>query len=303
MMIATEKTAAPEFVLKFDGEPSELSTSTFLPSLLAVSGIISELNSHLAPETRFDLKIRAPQRGSFIVQLALSPADLAAVASSLFTVNNLKLALELIAAFSGLLTIRKHLKKEKPRQVFDEGGNVIVTNAEGRTVTVGRDTFNLSQTNVTINLQVDRVFKTLASDTALRGFEVKDASNQTLFEARQHEFSDLAPGALTSTDQPRLTVERATLSIVKVSFEPKLRWQLIYHGTRIGAYVTDAEFLDRIDQKDEAFGKGDTLDADLQVEQVWDSSLNTYLNKTYYVVKVYNHTRYGRQAGLDLSGT
>lgn len=98
-----------------------------------------------------------------------------------------------------------------------------------------------------------------------------------------------------------MTVERTTLSIVKVSFEPKLRWQVVYQGNRVGAYVTDADFLQRIDKQDESFGKGDSLEADLRIEQVWDEGFNTYLNKTYSIVRVYSHTRVGRQVGLDLT--
>lgn len=279
-----------QFALKFDGAPGELSAATFVPALLAVGVIVEELNQRLGSGERLDLRVRAPKSGSFLVQLCLGPAD-HAQAAALFTAQNLELIVTVIAGLGGLLSIRKLLRKERPKKVVENRGDVIVTSSQGNSIIVDKRVFNIYQTSVTINAELDRVFQTLDADPSVTGFEVRDDADSEVFSVQRSDFAELAAGTPTTEFEQLVSVDRAALSIVKVSFEPKLKWEFVYLGNRIGAYVTDSQFLKRIDAEEEAFAKGDALEVELQIERVWDAALKTFVNSSYKVVRVIEHVR------------
>ena len=61
--------------------------------------------------------------------------------------------------------------------------------------------------------------------------------------------------------------------------------------------MTDPAFNQLID-KDERFGKGDTLDVQLRMKQKYDPALKTYINAASEVTKVYAHAPGDSQRGL-----
>jgi hypothetical protein len=61
--------------------------------------------------------------------------------------------------------------------------------------------------------------------------------------------------------------------------------------------MNDEAFLARID-RGERFAKGDILEVELQIDQVLDPNINTYINKGYQIVHVTAHVPRAEQGSL-----
>ena len=76
-------------------------------------------------------------------------------------------------------------------------------------------------------------------------------------------------------------------------FAPKLHNKTskrINHRLKIKAKIDDPDFQKRIDSG-EAFAKGDILEADLKINQKWDETVQTYVNKSFVVSRIVRHLR------------
>ena len=62
---------------------------------------------------------------------------------------------------------------------------------------------------------------------------------------------------------------------------------------------TKIEFYKRVD-KGESFSKGDVLEVELEIKQVFESSVNTFINKSYKIKRIINHEKREEQGKLDL---
>lgn len=287
------KTSGGEFTLRFGGEPDDLSASTLLPCLLSIAAIVDEVNREIGDAQPMELRIRTPKPGSFTVDLLLGLA--AAASSGLFRADVTQRAAHIISIVSALLNIRKHLKKEPPSATHESGGAVVIQNAQGATFTIDKRSFAIYVSNSTVNLQMDQAFQALEADTTVTSFEVTGSTPVPLFTAQRDDFGQLTTGASLADKPEKVTVQRVTLSIVKVSFDPKLKWDFIYLGNRIGAYMRDDVFSAAVDRRAAVFAKGDVLDADLELHQVWDPELTAFINREYRVLKVHGHTKQGNQ--------
>jgi hypothetical protein len=289
------------FSLRYEGEPREIDAQTLLGSLNSISGLIQELSRQEPLSDQFRLKVRTNRPGSFIVDLALSPDTIESM-KSLFSADNIKVAASIVAMVAGLLTIRKHLKREPPRQVREEDNEVHLENSEGNITIVDKRTYNVYTQNTQVEKLLDQNFRTLSADPTVERFSVADSTDAPMFEADRADFTDMVVGSRADNDGFRTTTERALVSIVKPSFEKRFKWKFVHRGRHIGADLEDGVFLKRIDERREMFAKGDLLEVDLEIHQEYDPGLLTYLDRSYTVTKVHNHVSAGKQAELDFRG-
>ena len=92
-------------------------------------------------------------------------------------------------------------------------------------------------------------------------------------------------------------IETVILHILRLSFEENIKWEFIYKGHKIPAKVKDDEFYKLINQG-EQFAKGDALEVELQINQRFDESVNTFINVSYVVNRIIHHIKRNEQQGL-----
>ena len=63
----------------------------------------------------------------------------------------------------------------------------------------------------------------------------------------------------------------------------------------------DPNFYKLID-KGEAFAKGDTLEVELQINQLFEESVNTFINKSYQVNRIIDHYKRAEQKKINFDG-
>ncbi|HRZ15797.1 MAG TPA: hypothetical protein P5110_09845 [Candidatus Omnitrophota bacterium] len=301
MNIDMETTSQPEFKICFGGKPNRIDAATLAQNLDSIGNMVAELNRIWGDGEKPNLYVKGTVPGSFIVDLYLGPELSRNIeALALFAPASISLAFEIIGAIADFLSIRKHLKKGKPTKVTDQDGSVIISNCNNVNITVNKKNYLIYSENIVINRMLDKQFNSLNHDPAVSSFEMRDFKDDVIFETDKHDFPEMSSGAIIAGEAVRRVVKRTIINIIKVSFETNLKWNVVFGGLKIGAYLRDDEFWDKVNSHDESFSKGDSLDVDIQIDQVWDQGLNTYLSKTYNIIKVYSHTKAGKQQAFPL---
>lgn len=292
-----------EFKLKFDGELNEVDASTLGYSLLNVTTLIQEVNQELNTGQKIEIKVKAHQPGSFIVHLALDPTQVSTLLNYV-TPDTVGIA---AAATAGIITVvtalfelRKRLKGEPPKEVTQKGDEVEIEARDGNTIIVDKRTYHTYFDNQKVNEVLSKTFKALESDPHITAFEITDANEVPMFEAKREEFRPMALTTSVPQAQTKSIIQDASLYIIKPSFERNLKWDVVFAGNRISVSMEDEAFLNRID-KGERFAKGDILEVDFQIDQTLDPNINTYINKGYRIVKVKDHSLGIEQGNLDFN--
>jgi len=286
-----------EFTLKFDGRLNEVDAATLGYSLLNVTTIIQEVNAEVNSGQPIDIKVKGTGPGSFLVHLALDPSQ----AVPLLNPENLKIAGAaigvVVTTVAGVFKIRKILKGKAPKEVAQKGDEVHLQGSDGNTLSVDKRTYNIYLNNPKVNESLTKTFKTLDADASITGFEIVDRKEQPLFEASREDFTPMALGSGAPLPERKTITERTKLHIIKLSFERAFKWELLYRGFKITASIADDDFFNRID-RGESFSKGDVLDVELEIEQVFDPSISAYENKSYQVKRVVEHIPRAKQSSL-----
>jgi len=291
------KQSEAEFKLKFDGEPNEIDAFTLVRSLTGVTTLLEELNEELGGGTKLKISVKALDEGSFLVHLGFGP-DLTQAVQTLLSSFDLETIYKILGSLVGFFTLRKLLKGEKPKKVEEKGNDYEITTNHGNTFVMDKRTYNIYTTNPRVTDALGSTFETLSNDPSVTGFELLDEKEKKLFEASRDDFEGMAVRSDLVEENKRITVVSAHLNIFKVIFEDKFKWEFYYKGNRIPAKISDPEFFKRIDSG-ERFAKGDSLDVELEIEQAYDAAANTWVNKSYRVIRVIKHIPRGTQESLD----
>lgn len=282
-----------EFRLKFEGELNQVDASTLGYSLINVTTIIREISQDLA--ARIEIKVKSTEPGSFVVRFALEALNDPLFQAQLAGAGTL--GLSVLKTFTELFKLRKLLQGEPPKSIHVEGDYYEIRTGDNATIKIEKPTYRAYFTNPRVNEALAKTFEALESDRSIKGLEITDAEEHPLFEASRGDFAPMALTTSVPQVEERDEAEDTQVHIVKPSFDPKLKWDVLYKGNRISAWMRDNEFQARI-ERGERFAKGDILAIDLKVHQKLDPSLGTYVNKSYEIVRVKEHIPRAEQSSL-----
>lgn len=110
-------TMTSDFKVEFGGDSHEIDLATLTTSLVSFGLALQEIQQQIDPEARLDIKVRPPERGSFLIDLVLSAPDSVGSAFNMFTRENVSLADNLISILSNMLGLKQHLNGEPPQSV------------------------------------------------------------------------------------------------------------------------------------------------------------------------------------------
>jgi hypothetical protein len=217
-------------------------------------------------------------------------------------IDGAKSGKKIVELLVGLYQLRKFLKNEPPKSTESLDGKVRIENNSGQVTIADRVVYNIYGNNNVVHQAMSRNFEALESDSAVTGYEITDNEEKPLVAIEREEFSALTvePSHPTTNEDPsqREVVDRSTLTVFKVVFDNKYKWDFIYRGHKISARINDESFWSKVEAGD-PFSKGDSLVVDLSIKQEYDGALNTFVDKSYDVVKVISHIPRERQINLD----
>lgn len=287
-----------DFQVKFDGQMHQVDVNLMVASLLNFTTILQETNAHISPEKKVDIRIKAPEKGSFLLTLSLVLSE----PSNLLT--GLAASADVVGVSIGLFQLRKHLRGEEPKnvEVYEENGEeyVKIENTNGDVYVDKSVTYNIYNNNQPVQDAITNTFSEVKNDANIDGFEISSAETEK-FTVEKDDFDYLSEKHEVSEENTRtITDEEAELHVFKLVFKPGYKWEFYYKGNKIIVEVKDADFYKKIDEG-ASFAKGDTLFGQMDIKQKFDPTINTYVNAGYVLKKVTGHTPRAKTQEIDFT--
>ncbi|MBX7205298.1 MAG: hypothetical protein K1X81_07720 [Bacteroidia bacterium] len=276
-----------DFKIKFDGQQHQVDADVLVSSLIHTTTIVQEVNKYLNSGKKIEIKVKALEKGSFLCHIELVETTLDTL-KNLLTKDNIEVGAAIVGTVVGLIELKKFLKGKKAKEVQQQGDKTKIVNKDGNVIVIENATFNIYEHSPVVKDALAQNFDVLNNDPAITGFEITDKNEKPLVRVDKTEFVDLSQKSEEVEEGERKIVEAATVNIVRVSFEENLKWDFYYRGIKISAKIADPSFFELID-KGEAFAKGDVLEVELQINQKFDESVNTFVTKSYQVNKIVRH--------------
>lgn len=286
-------TMTTDFTIEFSGESKEVDLNVLLTSLLNFGAAIQEIQSSVAPEAKVDVKVKPFGEGSFLIFLALHAPDIFNATAHLFSRENVSLVENILSIFSNTLNLKNFLKGKPPKETkqSDDGQQIIIENNEGNTFQIKTEVFNLYVNNPKIDGLYTKAFTAIEKEDNIEGFKIKDSNKKELSLIPKESFDEMAmPLENVAGDTRDVIKEGVYVQATRLSFEEGNVWGFVYDGNKVTAKITDDSFYKRIDAN-ERFAKGDTFKVNLKVTQKFDPNFQAYLNKSFEITDVLEHTQ------------
>lgn len=286
-----------DFKIKFDGEQHSIDANLLVSNLMHTTTVIQELNRNLDSGKKIDIKIKALDKGSFLIHIDLVETAVSSL-SNLLTKDNIEFSGVIIANLVGLIELKKFLKGKKEKSKTKEGDKVRIENQNGDTIIIENFVQNIYENNTIIRDSLSQSFEAIDKDGSITGFEITDREEKPLVRVDRNEFDFMSMNSEEIVEGEKTIIKAAVLNIVRISFDKKLKWEFYLKGNKITAKVNDPDFQKRID-KGESFAKGDVLEVELEIKQKFDPAVNTYINRSYKINRIINHISRSEQSKLD----
>lgn len=288
-----------QFALVYDGQglhEAEMDVRELAPALLGVGELFEEANRELN-EDRASLSVRVKagfKEGSFIIDLSAHQTLFEQIKGLILRDPIVEISALVVLLFGGrgLFDLLKIGKGEKPRSVttLSDGQTQIVF--QNSTVTVSNNVFQLYGSP-----KVRRSVRPVVKPLEQTGIDDLKAiqDNQVLTEVTKGDLLGLTKiemdeRVLDETDSVRF------LRIVSLSFKEDNKWRLAEGDGEAFYSMEDDDFLAKIEQYTEKFGKDDILRCRVKTTTrvTQDGSLKT----EHAILKVIEHTSAAKQARL-----
>ncbi|MCA1966377.1 MAG: hypothetical protein LDL23_06970 [Flavobacterium sp.] len=286
-----------EFKIKFDGEQHQIDANVLINNLLHTSSIIQEVNNELNTGKKIDIKIKALQKGSFLVHIDLVETAFDNL-KNLLTSENVQVASAVIGGFVGLIELKKFLKGGEVKSQTNERNKVKIENEKGQVIYIENFVANIYENNAIVKDALSQSFETLENDNSITAYEITDKNEKPLVRVNKDEFEYMSVKSEKILEGEKNIVIAATLNIIRISFDDKLKSDFYFKGNKISVKISDPNFQKRIDNG-EAFAKGDILEVELEIKQKFEKSVNTYINKSYKINRIINHILRNEQSKID----
>lgn len=284
--------------IRFDGQANQIDANTLINSLLHFTSVTQEVNRELGTQRKVEVKVNALAPGSFIVHLIIESSLLENI-GNLFNKENLALAANIVVVVGGLYGVAKFLKGKEPKVLDSNENSVRIENTQGDVTYLDNRVFNIYQNNRSVRESISQEFETLGNDPNVTKFELLDRDDKLIVEIPKEDFASIAnlDEGRIMTDE-RVVKKVGRLSISSLSFEQEIKWSFFYEGNKFKAKITDDEFVKMIDSG-ERFAKGDSLEAEFEIKQEYYEPANTYVNKSYKIIRIIKHIPRAEQTRVN----
>lgn len=275
----------------FGGESKQVDANTLIVALGHYQTIMSEANKELGATKTVELKVNALKEGSFVIDVPIVESTV----RQIFSGESMEYLANVCGIVGGVYAAYKVLKGKSART--DEQKDKIRTVIKGDNNVVFNGIINVYN-QVATREAISKTIEAANEDPNVTGFTVEAQGEKTVFERPDfHEYihksfvdEDLLP-------PEKIFTETATLTIVSLSFEPGNSWMFMYNGFKISVRVKDNILMDLIDQG-ERFGKGDSIEVELEVTQKYNPNYRAYENKSYRILRFFRHNEAPTQEAL-----
>jgi len=278
-----------DFKIKFNGEQHQIDANILINNLIHTTSIIQEINRELHSGKTIDIKVKALQKGSFLIHIDLVETTFDSL-KNLLTRENIETAGAIIGGFIGLIELKKFLKGKEIKSKEEVKNKIKIENEKGDVIYIENFVYNVYENNTIVKDALSQCFETLENDNSITGYEITDRNENPLVRVDKEDFEYLSLKSEKLNKDEKILIQSASLNIVKLSFDNKLKWEFYFKGNKITAKVDDPNFQKRIDNG-ESFSKGDMLEVEFEIKQKFDLTVNTFVNKSYKINRIINHIK------------
>jgi hypothetical protein len=268
------------------------------PALLALGDLFTEASKAVYPDLPpVALNIKATEDGSFLVHLYLHADDAWEDFRDLFTSPGASALLSLkeyvVGGGVGLFWLYKklHGRRIASEDNAPEPGHVRLTLDDGTTLDVPGVVVELHK-RPTIRRRARDVVAPLEQD----GIEVVEFKGGGM-EDVVIEDDDL-PSFDSNEEEGEVVTDQVIelwLEVVTAAFAEGNKWRFSDGQSRFNALIEDDQFMRRVNNHIEVFGKGDTLRCRMRIIQTQGPN---GLHTERHIVRIFEHTSRPMQMGL-----
>lgn len=282
--------------MKLTGDLDGVDTNALVDMVGNLSLAIHQINDEIQSNKSLRVTIKHIRPGCYDIFLSIKETMIDNLLRHIVN-NPTTAACEIMGIVAGIMTIKKCLKGEAPQKVEHGEHETLIINGDGNQIFVKPNVYKIFSENKIVAAAIGKSFDALSEDPAIDGFELYDQENRKLFSAPRDEFQAISAPDTLPENETRIKQEEAILTIFKVVFEKGYKWQFYYQGNKISASIEDETFFDAID-RGAKFSKGDTLIVDLNITQVFDKAVQTYITREYRIIKIKQRMPRSEQAEL-----
>ena len=193
----------------------------------------------------------------------------------------------------GLFKLHSFLGGEDPASVEVDSSNSQVFNNTGDVIIVDNSVRQTYVESDAVRKNLDDTYRATRGDERIEGIEIESEDDpDNVFQAECETFDQLAGIERESKEgEERTIVDRLTLTIISVVFDPDRKWEFLYEGRKITAKISDAGFWFRVKGHKEDFRQGDRMDVDLERVQTYNPKLRDWVTDEHEVIKVHDRFR------------
>lgn len=282
--------------IKYEGQSHQIDVNTLITSLVHTTTIVQEANKYVDNSKKIDVKIKALEKGSFEILFLLEDST---ILNNIFSKGSVEYIPGLVTIVGGIYGAYKFFKGKKisKKEIIDDNSTKIF-NEQGDNIIVHNSVVNIYQNSSLCKEAIGKQFEVLEEDINIEGMHIE--SGKEIIDITREEFEELAFQNITDEEKVDKTDidNEAILYIVRVSFNKKLKWDFLYKGNKINVFIKDENFKNDVENGLYSFASGDNLIVQLQINYEFSNKYDTYIIKSYLVLKVYKHNR--RQIPSDI---
>lgn len=292
--MATDQSSSYEF--KYEGDFQSLDALTVLHSQINFVAIINEIKDLQFPDIKLGIKIKGLEKGSLDVNHIIEVA----YTSGLFVMDNYKYVQTIFKIFGDLVKLKAFLKGEKAEKTKESGNNISIY-LNGNNIEIHPDAFRMYQNSPVITGAFNNTSKLLSANREIDYVAVSEQnSKEQMLKIDKEEFELLGeenPYLTTILPNEQIVRKRGMLNISTLSFDKRNNWEFVFEGQKFKAKISE-EFSQSIDNG-ASFAKGDSLEAEFEIKQQFDDSVNAYVNKGFKIIHIINHIPRNKQRDIE----
>lgn len=274
------------FSIKFEKEEHSINADTYVQSLISLSTIIREVNYQSGTGPAVAVNVLAEEPGSFDVVLQLVEV----------IKDNHELVFGGVAALTGIVStvvsviqLKVALKSADETKTEHNGDSVVIKDNSGTVIfETNNIVYNLYKENQAVNDAVSNQFQAVSKDPEMKAVTITSGEEHVTVD--KEDFGILAEKRIVEVEDTEEVTVPAQLTISKIVLDnPERKWEFVYQGTKISGKITDTAFWQQIIAGEVSFANGDILVGDLTIKREFDTTLNAFLNKDYFVSNVRQH--------------
>ena len=300
--------SAVELQVVYDGPAlasHEMEVRDLAPALLAIGDLFEAANAELnGKRAKVAVSVRGSfKTGCFAIDLQVAQT-MASQVKELLLGENVTAALNL-AGCLGLVSTGSFGVIQVVKWLRGRAISRVLTTSDGKAALVTQDG------QLEVEQAVLRLLKNVGVREALENAITKPLQRDGIeyFASRQSDGTDFVSvnrsesGLFVSPadeqeEEVSVGEREVSLQLVSIAFREDNKWRLTDGAATFYAIMADQDFLDRIDNNDEAFSKGDILRVVLHERAFLVSG---QLKRDFTVLKVIEHRSAARQLRLEMN--